>query len=103
MRFYPFTEIWNAGLPARRGQRWITTRFHPHLLAAAAGAWGVAIPVSDDFYGVKHESLISRGSRWSVVQPGQVATDYHGEPGFGHATDALVEAKQATAKRIYGS
>ena len=78
MRFYPFVELWREGFPARRGQRWITTRFHPHLVAAAAGAWGVAIKVSEDYYGVKHESLLSRGSRWTSVKAGEVAEESSG-------------------------
>ncbi len=38
--FVPFTELWRRGLPARSGQTWVSTRFHVHLLAAAAGASG---------------------------------------------------------------
>jgi hypothetical protein len=102
MRFYPFAEIWREGLPARRGQRWITTRFHLHLLAAAAGAWGVAISVRPDYYDVKHASLTERGSRWATIDAGEVWTDFHGEPGFGNAIAPLLEDKQAVAKSIYG-
>ena len=101
MRFYPFTEVWRDGLPARRGQRWLTTRFHHHLVAAAAGAWGVVFPVKAGYYDVKHESLISRGSHWAVAEPGQPAGQTHGEPGFGSALVPLVSAKQAVAGRIY--
>lgn len=103
MRFYPFVELWREGFPARRGQRWLTTRFHPHLVAAAAGAWGVAIKVSDDYYGVKHDSLLSRGSRWTSVKAGEVAAESGGEGGFGAAVDGLVAAKAEIAKRIYGA
>jgi len=101
MRFYPFTEVWRDGLPARRGQRWLTTRFHHHLVAAAAGAWGVAFPVKPGYSDVKHESLISRGSRWAVAKPGEPAGQTHGEAGFGPALAPLVSAKQAVAERIY--
>ena len=41
-RFLPFSHIWAHGLPLSRNQTWITSRFHFHLLAAAAGARGVA-------------------------------------------------------------
>lgn len=101
MRFYPFVEIWREGFPANRGQRWLTTRFHPHLVAAAAGAWGVAIRVSDDYYGVKHESLLSRGSRWTSVRAGDVSEATHGERGFGSALKDLIAGKEAVARKIY--
>ena len=61
-RFYPFTGVWAHGLPAGPGQVWISTRFHMHMLAAAAGADGVAVAVNPDYYSTKHRSLIDRGS-----------------------------------------
>jgi polysaccharide pyruvyl transferase WcaK-like protein len=67
-RFFPFAHIWRDGLPVAPGQTWLSTRFHPHLMAAAAGASGVAIPVSPDYYLTKHESLIAQGSRWGVAK-----------------------------------
>lgn len=103
MRFYPFTEIWREGLPARRGQRWLTTRLHPHLVAAAAGAWGVAIPVSGDYDGRNHESLFERGSRWGSVVPGEAASEHNGEAGFGSALAGLTAGKEAVADKIYRS
>jgi hypothetical protein len=103
IRFYPFVELWREGIPARRGQRWLTTRFHPHLVAAAAGAWGVAIRVNEDYYGVKHGSLIAQGSRWESVAAGELPQEVRGEPGFGPALSGLVARKQAVAHAIYGS
>jgi hypothetical protein len=47
-RFYPFAEVWDKGLPLSGKQTWISTRFHFHMVAAAAGAGGVAIPISPD-------------------------------------------------------
>ena len=67
-RFYPFSEIWRDGLPVSADQTWLSTRFHPHLMAAAAGASGAAIPVSPGYYQTKHRSLISQGSRWTVAE-----------------------------------
>lgn len=101
IRFYPFVEVWREGLPARRGQRWLTTRLHPHLVAAAAGAWGVAISLSDDYYGVTHDSLIEQGSRWASARAGEIATEMHGEAGFGVSLDTHVAAKGAVADAIY--
>lgn len=101
MRFYPFTEVWREGLPARRGQRWITTRDSLHLAAAAAGSWGVAFPVRAGYYDVAHQDLIDKGSRWVIAKPGEAAPEAHGEAGFGSALDGLVEAKKAVAQRVY--
>ncbi len=102
MRFYPFTEVWREGLPARRGQRWITTRESLHLAAAAAGAWGVAFPVKPGYDDVGHQDLIDRGSRWVIGTPGEAAPGTHGDAGFGTSLDGLVDAKKAVAQRVYG-
>src|SRR5690606_5163924 len=63
----PFADLWRAGLKGRPGQRWLTTRFHAHLLAAATGASGVAVDIQPDYYGVKHASLTEIGIGWTVV------------------------------------
>lgn len=102
MRFYPFTEVLREGLPARRGQRWITTRDSLHLAAAAAGAWGVAYPVKPGYDDVTHQDLVDKGSRWAIGTPGEAAPATHGDAGFGSALDGLVTAKKAVAQRIYG-
>jgi hypothetical protein len=101
MRFYPFTEVWREGLPARRGQRWITTRDSLHLAAAAAGAWGVAFPVKPGYDDVSHRDLVDKGSRWVIGTPGEAAPTTHGDAGFGSALDGLVEAKKSVAQRVY--
>jgi len=102
MRFYPFPEVWRDGLPARRGQRWVTTRFHAHMMAAAAGAWGVAYSIND-YYVVKHKSLVDAGSNWELATLGETAKAYEGDPGFGSALDGLATAKADVARKIYTS
>ena len=103
MRFYPCIELWREGYPARRGQRWITTRYHGHLLAALAQASGIAIPGKAGYSDIEHEALIAQGSRWVIVQAGQAATAYHGDPGFAPArVSELVAEKAAVASQIYG-
>ncbi|MGB0435844.1 MAG: polysaccharide pyruvyl transferase family protein [Mycobacterium sp.] len=67
-RFYPFVDVWANGLPVSAGQTWISTRFHPHMIAAAAGASGVAISISPDYYANKHRSLIELGSGWTLAE-----------------------------------
>lgn len=100
-RFVPFQELWAAGLPARPGQTWLTTRFHPHLFAAARGASGVAVSVGSEYYDVKHGSLVAAGSPWSVVDAYAVP-EIPVEGGFAPATvDSLVAAAESLAEEIY--
>ena len=102
IRFYPFVEIWRAGLPARRGQRWITTRYHTHLLPALVQASGIAMPGMTGYADEEHKALIEQGSRWTIVEPGETATAYHGDPGFSPKRPAeLVAEKKAVAAQIY--
>ncbi|MBM7230631.1 polysaccharide pyruvyl transferase family protein [Dietzia cinnamea] len=105
-RFVPFQELWATGLPARPGQVWLTTRFHPHLFAAARGASGVALRSGSAYYDVKHGSLLAAGSRWSSVaadeDPRSVVS---GVPAAGGvdpaAVAALVEGAERLAQEIY--
>lgn len=101
IRFYPFTEVWREGLPARRGQRWLTSRDSLHVAAAAVGAWGVAFPIKEGYDEVAHRDLVDRGSRWALGTPGKAAPEPHGEAGFGVKVDALTEAKKDVAQRVY--
>lgn len=102
-RFYPFLSLWAEGVPARPGQAWLTTRFHFHLLAAAAGARGtVMLPESSGYYDVKHDSVTALGSGWTLddptspsVAPPTVAADFP-ERARGYA-----ERKRAAANALY--
>lgn len=67
LRFFPTVELLERGFPARGGQRWISTRYHPHILAAAAGCAGSYISVSPDYYDVKHEAVLRMGSHWTRI------------------------------------
>jgi hypothetical protein len=102
LQFLPFAELWRSGFPAGAGQRWLSTRFHPHLLAAAAGAWGVAIPVSKDYYRTKHESLVELGSGWALAddltEPVQPPST--GVRPFGGRLPALQAEKRKVAQQI---
>jgi hypothetical protein len=100
--FIPFVELWRTGLPARRGQRWIATRYHAHLLAAAAQAWGVAIPVKAGYNDVEHRGLVEAGSQWSIVAPGETADAVHGESGLRPAqVEQMAAAKREVADTVY--
>ena len=76
-----FDELWACGLPTREGQTWISTRFHPHLIAAARGVSGIAVSAhAGNYYSVKHGSV---GSSWTItdlsepVDPGRGMTKQH--------------------------
>jgi polysaccharide pyruvyl transferase WcaK-like protein len=62
----PFELLWRDGFPLATDAPWISTRFHTHLMAAAAGAWGVALAPSALIEG-QHRSLSEMGSEWVVV------------------------------------
>lgn len=102
-RVYRQAEVLADGFPAAAGQTWITTRFHPHLMAAAAGASGVALSIQPEYYATKHRSLTEGGSGWQVV------SNLEGlrRPEAGGYDDAAVAAlragKRELAARIYGT
>lgn len=100
-RFYPFVEVNARGLPVAPGQRWISTRYHPHLLAAAGGASGVAISVSDGYYDVKHRAVEAAGSAWPVVGIGSEPVDAGGPGDLPDRARRHTEAVTDLANRIY--
>ncbi len=101
--FYPFTRIWSEGLPARRGQTWLSTRFHFHLLAATGGAAGVVLDVRPDYYGVKHASLLELGTGWAYVDdPSHLGGASPKGPGAVTRRAHLARRKTAVARQIYG-
>ncbi|WP_309071284.1 polysaccharide pyruvyl transferase family protein [Arthrobacter sp.] len=99
--FLSFAEIWQQGLPLSGRQTWITTRFHFHLLAAAAGADGVALPVKPGYYDVKHQSLIDLGSRWSLGG-GHANNSPEGAGSLALRLDELSVLKESEARELYG-
>ncbi|MEU0465192.1 polysaccharide pyruvyl transferase family protein [Amycolatopsis sp. NPDC006131] len=102
-RFFPFDEVWAAGLPAFPSQVWLTSRFHVHLLAAAAGARGVAISVHPDYYSVKHRSLAALGSGWTVHDDLGGVPDLPETAGFDpRVVERYRAAKRDLARSLYG-
>lgn len=101
--FVPFTQVWSDGLPVRRGQQWYTSRFHPHMVAAAAGAKGVAIGILDDYYDIKHRSLLDLGSGWTYAAASSDAElpEPTGSPEFEATAIRLAGSKRTEALALY--
>ena len=102
-QFIPFTEVWTRGIPTAPGQKWVTTRFHLHLVAAAAGAAGIAVSVDPDYYSTKHRSLLDLGTGWAYVDtPDQLATPTS-SPSFTNRVRGLAPRKVREADAIYSA
>jgi hypothetical protein len=97
----PFATLWRTGFPSEFGQRWISTRMHPHLLAASQGSRGLAIPLND-YYRTKHNALVQLGSGWEVAtdlqRPGEV--DPRPRLPFGGRLDEIKAAKLRIAGQV---
>lgn len=97
-----FLDLWDDGFPGRAGQVWFTSRYHLHLLAAACGAVGAAVEINDDFYRIKHESLIEAGTGWSLVRSGSGTTEpAAGDPQFRVTAARLHRTKVLEAEKLY--
>ena len=101
IRLLPFELLWRAGLPVSSQQRWITTRFHSHLMASAAGAWGAALGVSGPTAD-QHQSLIDLGSGWALLHDAQesVAMQAPAREPYDGRFAAIVSAKRAVADTV---
>jgi polysaccharide pyruvyl transferase WcaK-like protein len=102
-RWIPLRDILTHGLPARPGQVWLSSRFHPHLVAAAAGAGGAAVSVNAEYYPAKHRSLLAQGSGWSLSE-GLRIPPRPSSGGFGAEVLARHRAaKTGVADLVYGA
>ena len=100
--FMSLLDLWSGGFPGRAGQVWLTTRYHFHLLAAACGAAGTALEINEDFYRVKHASLLDAGTGWSLVPSGSGAAPAPGiDPAFRVTAARLQRSKVLEAERLY--
>jgi hypothetical protein len=100
-RRYEAQDVLANGLPVLPDQVWLSTRFHPHLVAAAGGAGGVALDIKSDYYGTKHASLIKAGSGWSLLSEPRIPAKPR-SGGFSEERRAgLRAAKREVADRIY--
>jgi polysaccharide pyruvyl transferase WcaK-like protein len=101
VRFYPFAEVWKEGLPAREGQVWVTSRFHAHLVAAACGARGIAVNTGNEYYDIKHHSLLAHGTGWAFGTAGEDWPAVPAVAGFPSVARGLAERKVHVADRLY--
>ncbi|GAA5104929.1 polysaccharide pyruvyl transferase family protein [Haloechinothrix salitolerans] len=101
-RFYSFAELWDNGLPVMPSQTWVSTRFHLHLVAAAAGASGIAVPISENYYTTKHRSLLDLGSNWTLLSDFGELPARPGRGGFDTETlDGYRKRKRQLAESVY--
>ncbi|WP_410631144.1 hypothetical protein [Amycolatopsis sp. cmx-4-83] len=103
--FHPFRDVWRRGLPAAPGQTWISSRYHMHLLAAAAGATGLALSVSGEYYAPKHRSLIALGSGWAFSDAGDTGSPTRPDGGGfpSHVLRRCRDRKRSVADAVYGT
>lgn len=102
IRFYPLAGILRDGFPAAPHQRWISSRYHPHILASAAGARGTVLAVRLGYYDVKHDGVARMGSGWTRSTVGDVPSE-PGEPGPIRLRAAGLSAVVAAdAHELYG-
>lgn len=101
-RFFPTLYLLEQGLPVCEGQRWVSSRYHPHLVAAALGCSGCFVPINREYYGVKHEAVLRMGSRWNAAPMGEEPP----QPGEGFADAgarlAYRDQIRAFASVLYG-
>ena len=81
----------------------ITSRFHPHMMAARAGLRGYYYQISGDYYAAKHRSVLELGSRFRPFSEFE-AHNFDIDPSteMAAADPARVARKQALADTIYG-
>ncbi len=95
-------ELTKNGAPVRPGDFMLTTKFHPHFVAARLGCTGNFISNSV-YYDVKHESVSSLGSPFSrfedkIISPGNVLRSSK----IVEDEQLQINRKQETARSIYG-
>jgi polysaccharide pyruvyl transferase WcaK-like protein len=98
----PFSVMWRHGFPAAPRSRWITTRFHPHLIGAAVGSWGVVLPVGGDYATTAATNLTDLGSGWTLAPDLEVTvpSSRRSMNPYDGALPQLQAAKRAIADQI---
>ena len=98
----PFSYLWRNHFPAAPRARWITTRYHAHLMGALAGGWGVVLPVGGDTTTSSPADIIEQGSGWTLApdlgEP--IPANRSAGVAFGGKASQLRAAKQGIATKI---
>lgn len=115
----PLSLLWRRGLPGGSDAVWMASRYHLHLMAAAAGARGVALLGGGGYYANKHAALLAEGTGWSSLSLGESDGAEEALPpespadaaegvrvtcdeGFGKVARRLAVEKGEEAARLYG-
>lgn len=99
--FLPFATLWSEGLPLSSRQSWVTSRFHFHLLGAAAGGVGIAVVMNPGYYDVKHGSIAALGSGWAIASDDAAPAMPTATGQLASSLPELVARKTAEALGLY--
>jgi len=69
-------QLTEDGFPVSIGGLTITSRYHPHLLAALSGFRGVALSATG-YYDTKHQAVRNMGSKWPVLHKDDIYENIH--------------------------
>lgn len=69
-------ELAEDGFPVSAGGLIITSRYHPHLLAALSGFNGIAFSATG-YYDTKHQAVRNMGSKWVVLHKDDIQANFH--------------------------
>lgn len=99
LRVVGVQELLFDGVPVQRGDHMLTMRYHPHLMAARAGAAGQYV-AQNLYYRHKHESVVIAGSRLTALQGEPLPPGSRNLPS--QVDDERWQARKlAVARRIY--
>ncbi len=88
--------------PVHRGDAMITNRFHPHLLAARAGATGY-FDSSGEYYRTKHDAVLALGSPFKPLSKLEGGGFFALSGALDFQEDQIrVKQKRVLVERIYG-
>jgi hypothetical protein len=102
LEVFPVAELLNKGAPVSPGDFMYATRFHPHYVAARLGATGYFNSKSD-YYDVKHESIVQRGSPFrSIDLNAEIEINSDGKSDIVNQEQTFRKMKADLADKIYG-
>ena len=103
IKFYSFQQLWQEGFPAGENVTWITTRFHYHLIGSGYGSKGVVLGSGSKYYNVKHRSLLSAGTGWTLSGLDDALIQPTNNSEWEYNVKLLSERKVKLARLLYPS